>query len=81
MHALTLFSAIFQLYRGDLFYWWRKQEYLEKTTDMPRVSCLYSSVAPAFITVVVFVGFVLHNLITASNITPFVFSDFFLMEK
>ena len=26
-------STIFQLYRGDQIYWWRKPEYLQKTTD------------------------------------------------
>jgi hypothetical protein len=26
-------SAIFQLYHGDQFYWWRKLEYPERTTD------------------------------------------------
>jgi len=30
--CLTPLSTIFQLYRQ--FYWWRKQEYLEKTTDL-----------------------------------------------
>jgi len=26
---------IFHIYCGDQFYWWRKPEYLEKTTDLP----------------------------------------------
>ena len=26
-------SAIFQLYHGDLFQWWKKPEYPERTTD------------------------------------------------
>jgi hypothetical protein len=31
-------SRIFQLYRGNQFYWWRKQEYPEKTTDLSQVT-------------------------------------------
>ena len=30
--CLVPLSLIFQLYYGSLFYWWRKPEYLEKTT-------------------------------------------------
>jgi hypothetical protein len=29
---------MFQLYRGSHFYWWRKQEYPEKTTDLLQVT-------------------------------------------
>ena len=31
--CLTPLSTISHLYRGCQFYWWRKPEYLEKTTD------------------------------------------------
>ena len=36
--CLTSFSTVLQLYRGGQFYWWKKPEYLVKTSDMPHLT-------------------------------------------
>ena len=38
--GVTPLLGIFQLYCGSPFYWWKKPEYQEKTTDLPQVTVL-----------------------------------------
>jgi hypothetical protein len=62
-----LSTAMFQLYRGGQFYWWRKSEYPEKTTEKPQVidkmityKCCIEYTSPEHSMVTIFYGYILR---------------------
>jgi hypothetical protein len=61
---LTPLSTIFELYHGGQFYWWRKPECPEKTTDLPQVTDCIGNYISNYHTMC---GFFWVGRLTASN--------------
>ena len=52
---------MFQLYRGGQFYWWRKPEYIEKTTELDHIMLHWAHLA--------WVGFELTLVVIGTDCT------------
>jgi hypothetical protein len=71
--CLSQFSTMHQLYRGSQFYWWRKSEYPEKTTDLVQVTDKPYHIVPSTprLNVCITLQVKLGNIYTKSIISMF----------